>query len=587
MLPSPSPTNGIILRCLDIIDIFINLLSGANATGGKKIHDKRQATSYASQYPTYFPAPRYSQYNPSFRNYGHTLQPSLSVQSPFFASSPNSQSLSVRPHEPYISYYYPHKTHFKDWSRKVLQAGDYAKKWQTARTQKLLLANQKANQGSGGIKFFVAGINKNGNMQSQWVGQTQLHKPNDGSTMNFKTALASNGPLDSKLQAQLVANPTMLQQQSPTQVNPVSNNTNLAAEPVSITQQTQTNSFHDKGSRENANSNHTSLSDNLAGAVLGPNAHSLLQLAVSQQTPADSTTFAPHQGVVGTSSYFNKEQSPVTNVPESRIPVQKQSEKLLSEKEQHSSVIELPVQVNSNSQPLKNPNAPLRSASSSIKAGQELTPANTTGVANNEVKNLQSIPQYSQDLPLDTHNMDKTTAQMLNLRLTSISASRPQSEVKYSPNSASSANTIPKNTAVVTRNSAAGKDISKEALINKELALKNILFPPPSVTRNLPFGGTQKNVTPQQIVPSFPAFRYNENRPVSSQFSFNTNRRDEIAHPLNRKWLVPQFNPVPYKSSFPLMLHKISPYFKMKRNLKQMANGQAKARRRFLELQSK
>ena len=559
---------------------------GSNAAAGKKIHDKRQATSYVSQYPAYFPAPRYSQYNPSFRNSGHTLQPSLSEQSPFVASSPYSQTLSARPHEPYISYYYPHKTHFKDWSRKVLQAGDYAKKWQTARKQKLLLANQKANQGSGGIKFFVAGINKNGNMQSEWVGQTQLQKPNDGSTVNVKTDLASNGPLDSKLQPKLVANPTMLQQQSPIQVNPVSKNTNLAAEPVSITQQTQTSSFQDKGSRENANSNHTILSDNLAGAVLGPNAHSLLQSATSQQTPV-STTLATHQGVVGTSSNFNKEQSPVTNVPDSRIAGQKQSEKILLEKEQHTSVSELPIQGDSNSQPLKNPNAPLLGASSSIKAGQELTPANTTGVANNGVKNLQSIPQYSQDLPLDTHNMDKTTAQILNSRLTSISASRPQSEVTYSPNSASSANTIPKNTAVVTRNSAPGKDTSKEALINRELALKNILFPPPSETRKLPPGGTQKNVTPQQTVPSFPAFRYNENRPVSSQFSFNTNRRDEIAHPPNRKWLMPQSNPVPYKSSFPLMLHKISPYFKMKRNLKQMANGQAKARRRFLELQSK
>ena len=296
---------------------------------------------------------------------------------------------------------------------------------------------------------------------------------------------------------------------------------------------------------------------------------------------------ANHQGVVGTSSNFNKEQSPVTNVPDSRIPGQKQSEKIPLEKEQHTSVSELPIQGDSNFQSLKNPNPPLLGASSSIKAGQELTPANSTGVANNGVKNLQSIPQYSQDLPLDTHNMDKTTAQILNSRLTSISASRPQSEVKYSPNSASSANTIPKNTAVVTRNSAPGKDTSKEALINRELALKNILFPPPSETRKLPYGGTQKNVTPQQTVPSFPAFRYNENRPVSSQFSFNSNRRDEIAHPPNRKWLVPQSNPVPYKSSFPLMLHKISPYFKMKRNLKQMANGQAKARRRFLELQSK
>lgn len=561
-------------------------MTGSNAAGGKKIHDKRQATSYVSQYPAYFPAPRYSPYNPSFRNSGHTLQSSLSEQSPFVASSPYSQTLSAQPHEPYISYYYPHQTHFKDWSRKVLQAGDYAEKWQTARKQKLFLANQKASQGSGGIKFFVAGINKNGNMQSEWVGQTQLQKPRDGSKLNVKTALANNGPQDSKLQPQLVANPTMLQQQTPIQVNPVSNNTNLAAEPVSIRQQTQTSSFQDKGSRENANSNHTILSDNLAGAVLGPNAHSLLQSATSLQTPV-STTMANHQGVVGTSSNFNKEQSPVTNVPDSRIPGQKQSEKIPLEKEQHTSVSELPIQGDSNFQSLKNPNPPLLGASSSIKAGQELTPANSTGVANNGVKNLQSIPQYSQDLPLDTHNMDKTTAQILNSRLTSISASRPQSEVKYSPNSASSANTIPKNTAVVTRNSAPGKDTSKEALINRELALKNILFPPPSETRKLPYGGTQKNVTPQQTVPSFPAFRYNENRPVSSQFSFNSNRRDEIAHPPNRKWLVPQSNPVPYKSSFPLMLHKISPYFKMKRNLKQTANGQAKARRRFLELQSK
>lgn len=563
-------------------------MTGSNAAGGKNIHDKRQATSYVSQYPAYFPAPRYSQYNPSFRsrNSGHTLQPSLPEQSPFVASSPYSQTLSARPHEPYISYYYPHKTHFKDWSQKVLQAGDYAKKWQTARKQKLLLANQKANQGSGGIKFFVAGINKNGNMQSEWVGQTQLQKPNDGSTVNVKTALASNGPLDSKLQPQLVSNPTMLQQQSPIQVNLVSNNTNLAAEPVSITQQTQTSSFQDKGSRENANSNHTILSDNLAGAVLGPNAHSLLQSATSQQTPV-STTLATHQGVVGTFSNFNKEQSPVTNVPDSRIPGEKQSEQILLEKEQHTSVSELPIQGDSNSQHLRNPNAPPLGTSLSIKAGKEVTPADKTGLADNGVKNLQSIPQYSQDHPLDTHNMDKTTAQILNSRLTSISASRPQSEVKYSPNSASSANTIPKNTAVVTRNSAPERGTSKEAFINRELALKNILFPPPSVTRNLPSAGTQKNVTPQQTVPSFPAFRYNENGPVSSQFSFSTNRRDEITHPPNRKWLVPQSNPVPYKSSFPLMLHKISPYFKMKRNLKQMANGQAKARRRFLELQSK
>ena len=69
-------------------------------------------------------------------------------------------------------------------------------------------------------------------------------------------------------------------------------------------------------------------------------------------------------------------------------------------------------------------------------------------------------------------------------------------------------------------------------------------------------------------------------------------RRNNIPHPpfsVNEKKVeVPHRGPLPYKGSFPLMLHKISPYLKMKRNLKlTSSNGKGKERRRFLELQSK
>ena len=229
-------------------------------------------------------------------------------------------------------------------------------------------------------------------------------------------------------------------------------------------------------------------------------------------------------------------------------------------------------------------------------------PASQTNadISNSIAKGMQSsstIPVTKNMRPpngvaLDVFNIEKTAAQKLNAGLASTSASRPQVTVIGQPSTL--------NAVSASRNSVPGNVNRIQTQLDKELALKNILFPPPAASSNQVYGTAsnafQKQQQPSQgqvdnMTPTFPAFRYNVNLPAAGQTGLSSYRRNSVPHAPSaaniEKSNVPRRNTVPYKSSFPLMLHKISPYFKMKRNLKQAASEQAKARRRLLELQRK
>lgn len=592
-----------------------------------------------------------------------------------FVAPPYSQADKPKPQGQYISYYYPHRTHYRDWSRKVLQASAYARKWQIAREQKLLLRKQKSNKGGAGIKLFVAGINQNGNVQGKWIDQNNFQNPNDQKnqelarykslqqnvaatttnaqssvstqpiqqssppvvTTNLNSGLPSSNPAVTKLKAPLLTNPPdKTNQFSATQGTANSVSVAVGAKNPNPQPQAQSNSLPDKGSTTKTNVNGGILSDNLGGAVLGPNAHSLLQSATSQQTPGGGAA-GNRQGGVGALTQSNTNLSPKvnsiqnhappksgenvnTNLLNNNIPIQGQGKNVLYSNDQHQQTNRSPgnAQSNLNLAPQRN-TAPSPNANQAPSLQQESKPqvgitpvtgiasvakngGSTSGAApgSNQISSISSQMKTAQPLKglaLETANIDKTTAQKLNAGLTTTPVSRPPPKPAYSQPSNMIAASNNRNLA--SQNSAPGNTNANQDLIKSELALKNLLFPPPSTIRNQVSGynplvssnAVPKNVSPQQMVPSFPAFRYHAKLPVTGQTGFNTYRRNNIPHvataPNNPKSLVPQHGPVPYKSSFPLTLHKISPYFKMKRNLKQMSSEPAKARRRFLELQSK
>ena len=533
------------------------------------MHDKRQTnTPYyfqlqqsklQSQYPLtrpYFSDRRY-QYNSAFPNAAEANQPMKSLQSAFAASS-YSQTATQQPQGQYMSsVYYLHPPHYRDWSRKVREANAYARKWKIAQQQKHLLRNQKVKQGGAEIKLFVAGVNPTGNVQAQWIDHNnRFPKQNDqknqniavantntrpsGSTESFQqssspvvapnvnSGLPNHKPSPPKLQPQLITNTPLhnANQVSSTQgkANSITPNANsgvvtFRVENQSLQPKAQTNSVVDKASTDKPNLNQAILSDNLGGAVLGPNAHSLLQSNTLQKTNnRNNQNLASGKGAAN-------------------------------------------VQSNSlNSLSQNNLDDPSSNANLSPNREQEV------------IKNQVKTSQPSKSLAIGA-------AQTFNGGLASGHASRPESRVGISPPSPPNATPTKKNLA--SRNFAPVNANPNQTPLDREMALKNILFPPPARKSQ----GIES--VPQQMVPSFPAFRYDANHPETGKTGLASYRKNNIPRANSRNSLVSRHNRVPYKSSFPLMLHKISPYFKIRRNLKQTPSGQARARRRFLELQRK
>ena len=589
------------------------------------MHDKRQSNTpyyyqpqqrkFQSQYPLtrpYFSDRRY-QYK-AFRNAGKANPLMKSPQSTFAASS-YSQTMKPQPQGQYISFYYPQRTRYRDWSRKVFEANAYARKWQIAQQQKHLLRNQKVNQGGAEIKLFVAGVNPTGNVQAQWIDHNRFPKQNDqnnqntavansntlppGSAKSFQTSfspvaapsmnsdLPNHKPTLPKLQPQLITNRPShnANQVSSTQgkASSITPNANSGLVSVGVKNQSlqpnaQTNSLFDKASTAKSNLNQAILSDNLGGAVLGPNAHSLLQSDTLQETPWSGTNGNSHAGMRAPGQHkANSLQNYAphipgpnanTNLQNKNIPGQGQ-DKNSNNQNLAGSKGAVNVQSNSlNSLPQNNLAHSSPNANLSPNRGQEL------------MKSQVKTAQPSESLALGAAHMEKSTPQTFNGGLVSEPASRPESQVGLSPPSPPNATPTKKNLA--SRNGAPVNTNPNQTPLDREMALKNILFPPPTATKN-----QAMQSAPGQMVPSFPAFRYDANHPETGQIGLNNYRKNNIPRVNSRKSLVSQHNPVPYKSSFPLMLHKISPYFKMRRNLKQTSSGQARARRRFLELQRK
>lgn len=507
--------------------------------------------------------------------------------------------------------------------------------------------------------MFVAGVNRNGNVLGQWIDHGKTQTPNGRQNQELLRNKPSQQNVDAKIPNVEFLESSKAMQQSP--VSTVTMNsrppsdTALALKPnpqlqtsrpliqnvevntktnaVSSTQlnlgrtaviggingnlhsQTQANSFLDKGSTTRPNVNEAILSDNLGGAALGPNAHSLLQPTNGQQA-SQIGALGNAQGRQSETKQSNTNPQPKANSIQgygplnfggnvnkgspsnANIPRQGQAKNVLSRNDQQPPVNTGTVNLQANSAQ-KNAAPPNLSAvpgpASQTKAG--LSNSVTKGTQISSTISVPKIMRPPNALALDATNIDKTTAKKLNAGLASTSASRPQVTVLAQP---STPNAVPYNKNSASRNSVPGNVNLAQTQLDKELALKNILFPPPATSSNQVYGTAsnvfQKQQQPSQgqvdnMTPTFPAFRYNVNLPATGQTGFNSYRRNNIPHAPsaanNKKSIVPQRKPMPYKGSFPLMLHKISPYFKMKRNLKQAASEQAKARRRLLELQRK
>lgn len=571
-----------------------------------KFHDKRQTTTqyyfqpqqskFQSQHPLtrpYFLDPRY-QYSSGYRNtrQGNRLMKSLQRTLP---TSPNAKAIKPQSHG-YISYYYPHRTYYKDWSRKVLAARAYAKKLQTSRQQQILVTNQKASQGNAGINLFVARVKPNGNLLGQWISQNNLQQPNNQRNQGSVTSTQSSGTMGpvqqrtfpattasinsglsvnkaalSKLQPQLTMNPTS---QNVNAVSPMRGKTNSntgsnvnSRTPVgprkqALQQQTQTTPPLGKGATKQSSLHEAILSDNLGGAALGPNAHSLLQSDTSKQTPWN-----------GAHSENPQRQSGPTR-SNAVLPVKSGSQKNFD-----------------SPNPARNANMKLQSKVISRQGQMTNSPVNKGpgNVQNNFQESIARLSSNSNLLP-----------KQVTLYAGQAPVPAPKSQSHPWPSQISPIpNGQPNNKNFATQNNSPGNAYPNQTPLDRELALKNLLFPATAAAKtqavqSAPRADSQavtKDVSPQQMVPSFPAFRYGANHPDILQNVHASYRRNNIARaasvPNIKAFLEQTHNPVPYKGSFPLMLHKISPYFKMKRNLKQASSGQAKARRRFLELQSK
>ena len=526
------------------------------------------------------------------------------------------------------------------------------------------LQKLKSDPSRAGIKLFVAGVNGNGNALGQWTGHGKVQTPNGqqnqafikkkqsqqnvadkipnaeflGSTRPLKqsagtitgvtmnSGLPGGAPVASKPNLQLQSTAIVPNSGAPTKANAMSKTGGALVGDINtfLLSQAQASSFLDKGSRANPNANEAILSDNLGGATLGPNAHSLLQPTAVQQPEGQSSTLGNVQGSQKDSKQSSANLQPQANSIQSfaplnsgdnpnkgspnkgAIPSQGQSKNVPSSNDQHPPIstgtnnVQADTAQKDTSPSLLNagggPAAQTKVVDKPV-TGNGITLLNT-GTGGSQLPSTTPAMKSMQppNALADSNRIDKSTAQRLTAGIALTSASRPPSQpVMKQP---STPKAVPYNNNAGSRNSVPGTINRVQTEIDKELALKNLLFPPPVSPSNQVHGtaiNAFQTLQPQQLsrgqsntmIPSFPAFRYDANLPAIGQ----TYRRNGIPHPLsaskNKKSMVPQHNPVPYKSSFPLMLHKISPYFKMKRNLKQVASEQAKARRRFLELQRK
>ena len=566
------------------------------------------------------------QYNTAYKNTAHIArakQPQTGLP-----GSQYSKIFKAQPQRQYVSYYYPHRTHYRDWSRKLLEASAFARKLQESRKQTLLRQKQRTDPSGAGIKFFVAGVNPNGKVLQQLATQGKVQNANGNIVSNkpLKQNFAENIPntqlsgatrpiqlspspatvtnMNNKPQRgpafvvshpEIPASPPLQDQNAKTKTSsnemsprPLSvgmtvgndKNANLQSQPRLIP------SFN-KGS--STNSNGAILSDKFEGAALGPKAHSLLQ-----PTPALRSSQS------GNLPHFHADENKKPNMSHISLGsgislnngspandytlTQEEQRNAPTGKDQNQLINKGSGNLLGNSPSITQDNShPLLQTSISDKPAQGGSQASLT---TQEMKNVQA----SASPALNSANVDKSTAQELKAGLVFASPSRTPSQALVTQ--PSRPRIAPNGKNSFSRNDLPGGFIhDPQTQLDKELALKNLLFPPPAVSKNQAFGtnpvvpsNSAQFQQPQQgpraqvdnMIPTFPAFRYDRRHNIPQSPSR-----------IDKKSFVPQNNKVPYKGSFPLMLHKFSPYFKMKRNLKQVASEQAKARRRFLELQRK
>ena len=630
----------VLFCCLFFYFLGLNLLSFPDSDASRvkrKYDEKRQnfasyysyqqsksrlPSSFSRQY--YYPDPRY-RYNSRFTSQtgaGQTNWP-MTRQQTALGNFVHSQP---QPRRQFNSNYYPQRKHYRDWSQKVLAANAYERQVENEMAKQHRLSPQEGNinHGGGEIQVFVAGVNANGKLQGEWINEkkfendlrnqrliknkpsaqnvasavtnTRLSAPSNfiqqgvyaSSARNSNSGILKNQPTFSKLAGTQTKTNSLSYKEYVTSRHDPNTNSGLPTAEFkyqNLQPGTQTNN---NVSAEKPRLHGTILSDNLGGAVLGPNAHSLLQSESLQQNPS-SGSLGNLPGGVSSPIQPNRNPAPKSNL--------------------------LPM--DGHAAPGQNSNANVhgQNKNANTQHGNVKSPANLHGnlldslprknVASHS-PNINSFPATfghisMQDqvtnggprkgLALDPAHIDKTTAQNLSAELAIITGSKERSKgnTKQSSNAAST------NKKTSSKASAPENSNPNHGRLDTELALKKFLSSPNEVVR--PLSGLSPNLvenglSSQQAMPSFPAFRYEANHPDTRQGIFNGYRRDNIPHPpfsVNEKKVqVPHRGPLPYKGSFPLMLHKISPYLKMKRNLKlTSSNGKGKERRRLLELQSK
>lgn len=560
-------------------------------------------------------------YNTAYKNIAQIPRAKPKLALP---GSQYSKVFKAQPQRQYVSYYYPHRTHYRDWSRKLLEASAFARKLQDSRKQTLLWQKQRMDPSSAGIKLFVAGVNSNGKVLQQLAHQGKVQNTNGNFVTNkpLKQNLAENIP-----NGQL-SGATRPMQQSPSPVTTANMNNKpqsgtafvtshpvIPASPPLQIQNAETNTKanemsprtqsgrktvgHDMNANlqsqpglkfsfnkgPSTNSNGAILSDKFEGAALGPKAHSLLQPIPSLQSSQSGNlphfqaneNKQPNVSHTSLESGINVSNGSPTN---DYTLMQGEQRNAPTGKDQNQLINKGPENLLGNSPSIIQDNShPQTSASDKpVLGGSQVS---------STIQEMKSV-QASTSPTSNSANFDKVTAQEVKGGLVSVSASAPSSQalvtqpsgLRVAPNSKNSffSNDLPE-----------GLSHDPQTQLDKELALKNLLFPPPAASKNQAYStnpvvlsNSAQFQQPQQgpraqvdnMIPTFPAFRYDRRHNIPQSPSR-----------IDKKSFVPQTNKVPYKGSFPLMLHKFSPYFKMKRNLKQVASEKAKARRRLLELQ--
>ena len=627
--------------------------------------------------------------------------------------------LNSRYNSVYTPYYYPHRTHYRDWSRKLAKESVVSRRLDIIRKQNAPLQNRNLHQGDAGVKFFVTGIRPPG----QWMNEANVRLQTGHPDLHLVGK--------SSLQQNIATSSAPYEKQSPSSFNGVvgknkyqethfptpnirfhqksfvdgkgnaaslnSNrlgiplkeknlqNQNQALKvmtkqvPAALTKGTLTEAS-DPAMRSSLQtspySNHVSAalttndkanglikSENLEGATLGPYAHSLLQQNVSpkllalqaqdtspkrRQGPSSGSVQNRHLPQSGLKALGNVKDNSSSTPSHPNLGLDAMStpqiisiQPTTPEFQLFSHTLTSPLQRHfQNGGSARGSSLPPPALVAQANNATEILVGGSKVNLKNGNNDLSHNVMRTTQLPVKSPGIRKTQPLMsipsnyvnANNKLIAPRPSGPSTFTSTFKNSAPKvmlSPTLPNKSPYHIKNTWPRNTGVNNALSNRELALKNILFPPVSApispglltTQRIPPNVFQRSTMSQQqfrspapteqqrqLLRSGSAFPSKKQIPHLSGNDLRVNRLDSVnvpltrqeivssyqqnnilrdAHPSYKKSIAAQHVAMPFENSFPIVLHKVSPYFKMKRNLMRIANEQAKERRRLLELQRK